>query len=214
MDSNISHEGIRLSISRKKTMFKSLKLTHIAKLPKNKDIFWHKFGYLDKKSSKYFLKNVPKFDMNNFFFHIKYGESWMKIKDFIFDLSKIIPKVSKEFSFSNFKFSRRDFQHVMNSSFGWERITFCDCVLLFDEGIFISNRYESTIKHLDFGGCGKPRKSDWMGNPSRFDNIVEAISQSRIKESLQTIRIVDCYVNIDSVKSTLVYFGMENVYVY
>ena len=46
---------------------------------------------------------------------------------------------------------------------------------------------------MSFTFCGytgsKDRKSDWVSTPSCFKNIVEAISKSRLRDSLQQVDI-------------------------
>ena len=54
------------------------------------------------------------------------------------------------------------------------------------------------------------RNSDFKTNPSLFENIVEAISKSGLKDSLQTLDIQSCGLDKEKVKELIIAHGMSN----
>ena len=67
------------------------------------------------------------------------------------------------------------------------------------------------IKELIFFGCGHQQKSNWKENPLRFENLIKAISESEIKNSLDFILIDGIYPTKEELRTILVSFGMDNI---
>ena len=187
-----------------------IKLAHICKLPKEESLYVYELEDMNKKNLIYFMKKIQKVSLDRFLMKNNDGEPWRKIKDFIPDLSRILPKIPMKLVFSNFSFSSRDFQHFINSSFGWKEIHIHNCQLLFDE-ITFSNNKKCKIKELILFGCGHPLKSNWKDNPLRFKNLIKAISKSGIKNSIEVIIIDGSYPTKEELRTILVSFGIENI---
>ena len=117
--------------------------------------------------------------------------------DFYIDsISKAVKSVEKEIYLRCFEIKEAEIEQIIKSASNWERLIleYCDihCSKKLDFGV--SSKYK--IKFLSFQWCGytgdKYRKSDWITTPSCFKNIVEAISKSGLKDSLDE---VDIYCN-------------------
>ena len=119
----------------------------------------------------------------------------IKMGFYIDSISKAIKSVSKEIYLECFEIKEAELEQIIKSSSNWERliIRFSDihCSEKLDFGV--SDKYKT--KFLSFAFCGytnSHRKSDWIATPSCFKNIVEAISKSRLRDSLEK---VDIYKN-------------------
>ena len=120
----------------------------------------------------------------------------IKMDFYIDSISKAIKSVSKEIYLVCFEIKEPDLEQIIKSSSNWERLILdywdihCSKKLDFS----VSAKYK--IKFLGFAECGrtdiKERKSDWKSTPSCFKNIVETISKSGLRDSLEE---VDIYYN-------------------
>ena len=52
---------------------------------------------------------------------------------------------------------------------------------------------------------------EWDKYPDRFENIIIAIKNSTLKDSLQTIDIIKCKITKDKVSELLIKHGLTNV---
>ena len=120
----------------------------------------------------------------------------IKMNFYIDSISKAMKSVSKEIYLQCFEIKELELEQIIKSSSNWERLmlSYSDihCSKKLDFGVSVKYK----IKFLTFGYCGhtryKERKSDWKSTPSCFKNIVEAISKSGLRDSLQK---VDIYCN-------------------
>ena len=119
----------------------------------------------------------------------------IKMGFYINSISKAIRSVSKEIFLFCFEIKESEIEQIIKSASSWERlvIDFSDihCSKKLDFGVSIKYK----IKYLSFTECGHisyiARKSDWKTTPSFFKNIVEAISKSGLKDSLQEVDIYE-----------------------
>ena len=117
----------------------------------------------------------------------------IKMDFYVDSISKAIRSVTKEIFFECIEIKESELEQIIKSASNWERLIlrFSDihCSKNLDFGV--SAKYK--IKFLSFAFCGSTdyseRKSDWKLIPSSFKNIVEAISKSGLKDSLEEIDI-------------------------
>ena len=147
-----------------------------------------------------------------------YRKTFTGIKmDFYIDsISKSIKSVSKEIYLYCFEIKEPELEQIIKSASDWERL------LLWHSDIHCSKKIDFSVsdkckfKSLSFAWWGnaqnKVRKSDWISTPSCFKNIVEAISKSWLKNSLQQ---VDIYGNNtlkkDGVQAMFNKLGMSHI---
>ena len=122
-------------------------------------------------------------------------DTGIKMDFYIDSISKAIKSVSKEIYIQCFEIKEAELEQIIKSSSNWERLIlrFSDIYCSKKLDFSVSDKYK--IKFLGFAYCGQTgpyRKSDWMSTPSCFKNIVEAISKSGLKDSLEQ---VDIYYN-------------------
>ena len=170
----------------------------------------------DKELNSFFQNWVPsKIDLLllNYNSNTKTG---IKMDFYIDSISKAIKSVSKEIYLRCFEIKESELEQIIKSASDWERLILrCSdihCSKKLDFGV--SAKYK--IKFLSFTFCGytgdKYRKSDWITTPSCFKNIVEAISKSGLKESMEE---VDIYGNDtlkkDEVQAMFNELGMSHI---
>ena len=143
-------------------------------------------------------------------------DSGIKMSFYIDSISKAIKSVQKEIFLYCFEIKESELEQIIKSSSNWERLILyysdihCSKKLDFD----VSSKCK--IKFLCFAYCGytgsKDRKSDWITTPSCFKNIVEAISESGLRDSLEE---VDIYGNDtlkkDEVQAMFNELGMSHI---
>ena len=119
----------------------------------------------------------------------------IKMDFYIDSISKAINSVSKEIYLNCFEIKESELEQIIKSSSNWERLIFSYSDIHCSRKLDFSVSDEYRIKFLSFNECGnkssKERKTDWKKTPSCFKNIVEAISKSRLKDSLQEVDIWD-----------------------
>ena len=176
----------------------------------------HKSLLTDLNCSKLRLPNIRKIkidyisdgnkELNSFFqnwvpskldlFAVNYWSNTftgIKMSFYIDSISKAMKSVQKEIYLNYFEIKEADLEQIIKSASNWERLILCfsdiHCSKKLDFGV--SDKYK--IKFLSFACCGhtayKERKSGWKSTPSFFKNIVEAISKSGLRDSLQEVDI-------------------------
>ena len=74
-----------------------------------------------------------------------------------------------------------------------------------------STDLQYNIKFLCLGLCGESSRCDWANNKGELRKIIEAISKSTLKDSLEEINIHKCGVAISEVKQMLTDEGISNI---
>ena len=115
----------------------------------------------------------------------------LKITSFVPDMTRVLPKCLIEISFKNFRFSKRDLQHVIYNSTSCRRLRIVNCKLDFED-ITFNCKGKSKMTELDFTYTGRKKNSNWEENLYRFENLVKAISESSIRVSLKKIVTIGC----------------------
>ena len=140
----------------------------------------------------------------------------IKMGFYIDSISKAIKSVSKEIYLVCFEIKESELEQIIKSASNWERliIDYWDIHCSKKLDFSVSAKYK--IKFLGFAECGytgsKDRKTDWISTPSCFKNIVEAISKSGLRDSLEE---VDIYNNQtlkkDEVQAMFNELGMSHI---
>ena len=122
-------------------------------------------------------------------------DTGIKMDYYIDFISKAIKSVSKEIYLGCFEINEPELEQIIKSSSDWERLIIDYSDIHCSKKLDFSVSIKYKVKFLSFTYCGETgiyRKSDWMSTPSCFKNIVETISKSRLKDSLE---LVDIYGN-------------------
>ena len=140
----------------------------------------------------------------------------IKMGFYIDSISKAMKLVQKEIYLGCFEIKETELEQIIKSASNWERLIlyFSDilCSKKLDFGVYDKCK----IKFLSFAGCGhtryKERKTDWKSTPSCFKNIVEAISKSGLKDSLEQVDIYyNQTLNKHEVQSMFNELGMSHI---
>ena len=120
-------------------------------------------------------------------------DTGIKMDFYIDSISKAIKSVEKEIYFRCFEIKEPELEQIIKSASNWERLIFRFSDIHCSKKLDFSISSKFKIKFLSFTFCGntssKDRKTDWITTPSCFKNIVEAISKSGLKDSLQQVDI-------------------------
>ena len=148
-------------------------------------------------------------------YHLK-TRTGIKMDFYIDSISKAIKSVSKEIYLKCFEIKEPELEQIIKSASNWERLILrysdIHCSKKLDFGV--SDKYK--IKFLSFYTCGNTgypvRKSDWMTTPSCFKNIVEAISKSGLRDSLEQVDIAwNQTLKKDEVQAMFNELGMSHI---
>ena len=148
----------------------------------------------NKELNSFFQNWVPsKIDLLSVNY-IQNTDTGIKMDFYIDSISKAMKSVQKEIYLYCFEIKEPELEQIIKSSSNWERLIlrFSDIHCSKRLDFSVSDKYK--IKFLSFASCGntsyKERKTDWISTPSCFKNIVEAISKSGLKDSLQQVDIL------------------------
>ena len=162
------------------------------RLPNIRKIQIDQISDANKELNSFFQNWVPsKIDLLSVNYP-KNTDTGIKMNFYIDSISKSIKSASKEIFLNCFEIKETELEQIIKSSSNWERLILCysdiHCSKKLDFGV--SDKYK--IKFLSFYQCGykkSSRKTDWISTPSCFKNIVEAISKSGLRDSLEEVDI-------------------------
>ena len=147
----------------------------------------------NKELNSFFQNWVPsKLDLFSFNYY-SYTRTGIKMDFYIDPISKAMKSVSKEIYLTCFEIKETELEQIIKSSSDWERVIlyFSDVHCSKKLDFSVSSKYK--VKFFSFIYCGytglNNKKTDWKTTPSCFKNIVEAISRSGLKDSLQQVDI-------------------------
>ena len=164
------------------------------RLPNIRKIRIDKISDWNKELNSFLQKWVPsKLDL--LWINHSYNTSYTGIKmDYYIDsISKAIKSVEKEIFLNCFEIKEPELEQIVKSASDWERLILYFCDIHCSKKLDFSGSAKCKIKFMSFAHSGntgyKDRKSDWITTPSCFKNIVEAISKSGLRDSLQQVDI-------------------------
>ena len=143
-------------------------------------------------------------------------DTGIKMDFYIDSISKANKSVSKEIYLECFEIKEAELEQIVKSASNWERLILHYSDIHCSKKLDFSVSAKYKIKFLSFTLCGSTgsssRKSDWISTPSFFKNIVEAISKSGLKDSLQQFDITwNDTLNKDEVQAMFNELGMSHI---
>ena len=124
-------------------------------------------------------------------FSLKIG--LIKATFYMDEILKPIKSALKEIYIQSFSFSSKESQQVIKSAFNCEKLNFCWCEIQCSKALDFITIDPYKIKCLGFQNWGNPKiennKTDWIKNPSSFENIIDAISKCTLKYILEKLNI-------------------------
>ena len=162
-------------------------------LPKVKRVKIDKISDADQSLCSFFDNWIPpQLDLlciNN----AQISKIGIKAGFYINSLWSAIRSVTKEVALYCFEFTERELEQVVKAAYNSERIiiSFCDIRCSTSLDFNISQKYKT--KFISFQASGRTdyneRTTDWKTDPSKFENIVDAISKCGLKDSLEQVDI-------------------------
>ena len=122
------------------------------------------------------------------------NDTGIKSEFYIDAFSEAARRTAKEVYFTWIDFSSEDLQTVVRAAHNAERIVFDFCCIHCSPGIDFGADLNFKTKFLSFqfwGSNSKERTTDWKADPSKFSLIVNAISKSGLRASLEELNIYD-----------------------
>ena len=147
---------------------------------------------------------------------LSYSSSKTKAKFYMRLLPKLANVTTEEVFLNRLEFSETELEQIVKSSCNANTLVFegCDihCSTVLDFGSAL--KYKTKTINFQFWGntADSNRKADWVSSPACFGNIIEAISKSGLRDSLQTIWIAyNQTLSVEKVLQTLNEKGMPHV---
>ena len=202
-----------LSNDKDKSLLKEISEVKI-KLPNIKRLVINKISDSNSDLASFLSNSVPdKLDL--FWMNHPYISSTISTKiDFYIDsLCEAIKGVSKEIYIVNLIVGEKDLEKIVKASCNWERLVIRFSDILCSSALDFSIDSDYKTKSLSFynWGYNDSRKSSWLTDSSLFENIVEGIGKSGLKQSLQTVDIYGCKLDKSKVQEMFTKHGMTNV---
>ena len=144
--------------------------------------------------------------------HSYVGEAGVKVDFYIEALCKTLKTVTSEVYIEWLKLTASDLDQIVKASSSSERLVIrysdinCSSTLDF----VTADKYKTKFLSL-YNWAGSDRKSDFKSAPASFENIVEAMAKSGLKDSLQTLDIKGCGLDKTTVQGLLSKHGMGAV---
>ena len=179
------------------------------RLPNIKRLVVNKISESDSDLASFLSNSAPnKLDL--FWMNRSYiSNDATKIDFYIDSLWEAIKGVSKEIYIENLIVGEKDLEKIVKSSCNWERLVIRWSDILCSSALDFSSDSDYKTKSLSFHNCY--RKSSWLTDSSLFENIVEGIGKSGLKQSLQTVDIQGCKLDKSKVQEMFTKHGMTNV---
>ena len=107
--------------------------------------------------------------------------------------------------------SESDLEEVVKSSCNSERLTLHWCDLKWSRSMDFKCSSTYKIKYIGFNYWGYNRKTEWESNPSLFLNIVSAIGNCRLRDSLTSVNVYYCKLGKSKVQQMFNENSMSHV---
>ena len=185
------------------------------KLPNIRKISINNISDGNKELNSFFKNWVPsKLDLLSVNY-TRNSPTGIKMDFYIDSISKAIQSVEQEIYLEWFEIKELELEQIIKSASNWERLILSFSNIHCSKKLDFSVSAKYKIKFLSFTYCGETgnyRKSDWIKTPSCFKNIVEAISKSGLKDSLEEVDIYGNYtLNKDKVQAMFNELGMSHI---
>mmetsp|Transcript_37997 Transcript_37997/g.43638 ORF Transcript_37997/g.43638 Transcript_37997/m.43638 type:complete len:182 (-) Transcript_37997:21-566(-) len=147
------------------------------------------------------------------FFVFNYVSDTMISAAFYLDgLKDAIKGVTEEVFLQSLELGENELQELIKAASQCSRLVFYGSNVHCSSALDFNIESEYKTKSLSFICSGKSGKtSDWLKDKQVFENIVKAICQCSLKDSLQEINVYDCSLDLAVVKDMFQKHGMQNI---
>ena len=106
-----------------------------------------------------------------------------------FDFCKILPRVTNKVTIWKFNLSKKHLRCVFHSICNLNIVAFCECHLD-TEGVRFNPKHQFKIRRIEFSICGKYSPDGKEGHQRRFEYLIDAFKQWKLRHSLKKIHLV------------------------
>mgnify|MGYP003690148005 CR=1 FL=1 len=168
---------------------------------------------------KQFIDNCNPSSLQKFCFNHRYlgdwriGEKSITIKYYLSQLKGILSKAEKEVYLENLVVDDQDLGDIVKASANSERLTIRYSKVMASPSLDFASPIPYKTQYLSFMDCGYSdwNNMEWDKHPEVFENIVIAIKNSSLKDSLVKINIFGARITIDQVNQLLSTHGLDNI---
>ena len=141
-----------------------------------------------------FLRDWTPSQLEIFRFNLNsYSQTSTNSKFYMSSLPKIVSTTTKEVFLNRLEFSEAELELIVKASRNTKSLIFDQCKIHCSTSLDFGNDLKYITKTLSFQFWGNTEDADWMAdwksNPTYFNNIIDAIAKSDLKNSLQKISI-------------------------
>ncbi|CAI2359531.1 unnamed protein product [Moneuplotes crassus] len=133
--------------------------------------------------------------------------SQTKLSYYFDEMKHIIPRVTREIYLFDFDLTKQEFEYIINTCTA-SRLTLNYSTLSFPSPPSFTCLH-SSIQYLGLQYCGHVSRNDWKSTPSKLKDILQAISESGLKDSVQILEVGHCGLSREEVKGVLEEVGLE-----
>ena len=145
-----------------------------------------------------------------------YSSTATKAKFYMKTLPKLVSATTEEVFLYFLEFSEAELGQIVRASCSAETLIFEGCDIHCSTALDFGSALKYKTKALSFQSWGNTsnsnRKAYWKSSPACFDNIIEAIANCGLRDSLQTISIYENQsLSVEKVQQKLNEKGMSHV---
>ncbi|CAI2360004.1 unnamed protein product [Moneuplotes crassus] len=151
--------------------------------------------------------------LNLLFFGVGIGNP-VNINYYLDGLKCLLPQVYKEIFLLFFILDEENFSRIVRLSSNCSRLVFSCCKISTSLPLDFSNESTYRTEYLSLQWCGSQKwhtNMNWMKKPKYFENILTAIKNSTLKDSLQILNAAFCNIKIQEAKKLLDKHGLTSI---
>ncbi|CAI2362444.1 unnamed protein product [Moneuplotes crassus] len=160
----------------------------------------------DTSLNKFMTYSSP-FSLKLFVFNHSYpgyGDKAVRIKFYLEGLKEIIPKVTKEVYLECLVVDDTDLSRIVTWASNAERLTIRCSKISTSASLDFSTPSKAKLKYLSFFNCGNRWcNMRWDESPEKFEQIIVAIKNSSLKDSLTQVNVSGCKISTSKVSELL-----------
>ncbi|CAI2365307.1 unnamed protein product [Moneuplotes crassus] len=202
---NIESQNFINALCEEKVILPKINEIHTAKIDSN----------CTEIINRYLLNCIPK-SIPKIYFNWGWSGKVVHFSSMIEGLSIALPKITKEVMFDTFVIQASDLELIMQKCYQAEKIIFIASKLVTAKEMNFDTNKGSKLKCLSFYRSDyevSNLSSNFKDHPERLEWIIEALSRSPHKKSLESINIDECPIGVGTVNEMLKKYGMDKIVV-
>ncbi|CAI2377388.1 unnamed protein product [Moneuplotes crassus] len=124
---------------------------------------------------------------------------------------KALSCVMKELVLWQFEIDRKGLQGIISAGSHLERIYMIQC-RIYSEGCSFRDDIKYEIYRLGFDYSGEQRYSNWETHRDRLEDLLKAISESSLKDSLEVLSLLQCMSKPKVITKIVKKYGLTKIH--